>query len=265
MKVIECSDLHVAYEKQYTGTAYEVLKGVSFAIEEGSRTAIIGPNGSGKSTLIKAICGMLPYQGSVQICGTALDKMNRKTIARNIAYMTQLSEVFFSYTVYETVMMGRYVHSTGSFGRATKEDTDVVMNAMCSAGVEALQDRQLSSLSGGELQRVFLARTFAQDSPILILDEPNNHLDLKVVSELAGYLKNWSEEKSHTLIGVYHDITLAMELADSLILMKDGRIVAQGTKEEILKTDALENVYGFAVRDYLKISLERVVNGDGSE
>ena len=288
MKAIECSDLHVAYEKRYTGTESEVLKGVSFAIEEGSRTAIIGPNGSGKSTLIKAICGMLPYQGSVKICGTALDKMNRKTIARNIAYMTQLSEVFFSYTVYETVMMGRYVHSTGSFGRATKEDTDVVMNAMRSAGVEALQDRQLSALSGGELQRVFLARTFAQDSPILILDEPNNHLDLKVVSELAGYLKNWSENtpclplegkvsakltdevekvekaektRPHTLIGVYHDITLAMELADSLILMKDGRIAAQGTKEEILKTDALEEVYGFAVRDYLKASLKNVLGG----
>ena len=296
MKAIECSDLHVAYEKRYTGTEYEVIKGVSFAIEEGSRTAIIGPNGSGKSTLIKAICGMLPYQGSVQICGTALNKMNRKTIARNIAYMTQLSEVFFSYTVYETVMMGRYVHSTGSFGRASKADTDAVMNAMRSTGVEALKDRQLSALSGGELQRVFLARTFAQDSPILILDEPNNHLDLKVVSELAGYLKNWSDNKpclpregkgvdeksclplegkvsakltdevekvenssSHTLIGVYHDITLAMELADSLILMKDGRIAARGSKEEILKTDALEQVYGFGVRDYLKKSLEGVM------
>ena len=278
MKVIECSDLHVAYEKQYTGTAYEVLKGVSFAIEEGSRTAIIGPNGSGKSTLIKAVCGMLPYRGSVRICGTDLDKMNRRTIARNIAYMTQLSEVFFSYTVYETVLMGRYVHAARSFGRASQEDIDAVMHAMRSTGVEVLKDRQLSSLSGGELQRVFLARTFAQDSPILILDEPNNHLDLKVVSELAGYLKNWSENKpclspadevenvkSHTLIGVYHDITLAMELADFLILMEDGRIAAQGSKEEILKTDALENVYGFAVRDYLKTSLERVVNGDGSE
>ncbi|MBO6298262.1 MAG: ABC transporter ATP-binding protein [Lachnospiraceae bacterium] len=278
MKVIECSDLHVAYEKQYTGTAYEVLKGVSFAIEEGSRTAIIGPNGSGKSTLIKAVCGMLPYRGSVRICGTDLDKMNRRTIARNIAYMTQLSEVFFSYTVYETVLMGRYVHAARSFGRASQEDIDAVMRAMRSTGVEVLKDRQLSSLSGGELQRVFLARTFAQDSPILILDEPNNHLDLKVVSELAGYLKNWSENKpclspadevenvkSHTLIGVYHDITLAMELADFLILMEDGRIAAQGSKEEILKTDALENVYGFAVRDYLKTSLERVVNGDGSE
>ncbi len=272
MKAIECSDLHVAYEKRYTGTAYEVLKGVSFVIEEGSRTAIIGPNGSGKSTLIKAICGMLPYRGSVRICGTALDKMNRKTIARNIAYMTQLSEVFFSYTVYETVLMGRYVHAARSFGRASQEDIDAVMRAMRSTGVEVLKDRQLSSLSGGELQRVFLTRTFAQDSPILILDEPNNHLDLKVVSELAGYLKNWSENKpclppadevenvkSHTLIGVYHDITLAMELADFLILMKDGRIAAQGSREEILKTDALENVYGFAVRDYLKTSLERVV------
>ena len=272
MKAIECSDLHVAYEKRYTGTAYEVLKGVSFVIEEGSRTAIIGPNGSGKSTLIKAVCGMLPYRGSVRICGTDLDKMNRRTIARNIAYMTQLSEVFFSYTVYETVLMGRYVHAARSFGRASQEDIDAVMRAMRSTGVEVLKDRQLSSLSGGELQRVFLARTFAQDSPILILDEPNNHLDLKVVSELAGYLKNWSENKpclptadevenvkSHTLIGVYHDITLAMELADFLILMKDGRIAAQGSREEILKTDALENVYGFAVRDYLKTSLERVV------
>lgn len=251
MKAIECRGLCAAYDKKLLEKGIAVIRDISFDIEEGSSVAILGPNGSGKSTLLKALCAMIPGKGTVLIREKDAAEMSRRDIARNIAYMTQLSEIFFSYTVYETVLMGRYVHSKGLFGSTTDKDRSVTEEALRSTGVEDLKDRQLSSLSGGELQRVFLARTFAQGSPILMLDEPNNHLDLKVQAELAGYLKDWCAQPEHTLIGVYHDIPLALELADRFILMKDGSMKATGSREEILNGGLLEETYGFEVRSYL--------------
>ncbi len=251
MKAIECRGLCAAYDKKLLEKGIAVIRDISFDIEEGSSVAILGPNGSGKSTLLKTLCAMIPAKGTVLIREKDAAEMSRRDIARNIAYMTQLSEIFFSYTVYETVLMGRYVHSKGLFGSTTDKDRSVTEEALKSTGVEELKDRQLSSLSGGELQRVFLARTFAQGSPILMLDEPNNHLDLKVQAELAGYLKQWCTQEQHTLIGVYHDIPLALELADRFILMKDGNLKAIGSREEILNGGLLEETYGFEVRSYL--------------
>ncbi len=251
MKAIECRELFAAYDKKLLEKGEAVISDISFGIKEGSCVAILGPNGSGKSTLLKTLCGMIPKKGTVLVREKDTAGMSRRDIARNIAYMTQLSEIFFSYTVYETVLMGRYVHSKSAFGSTTAEDRRIAEQALKSTGMEELKDRQLSSLSGGELQRVFLARTFAQGSPILMLDEPNNHLDLKVQAELAGYLKDWCAQPEHTLIGVYHDIPLALELADSFILMKDGRMKAMGSREEILDKGLLEETYGFEVRSYL--------------
>ena len=251
MKAIECTNLSAAYDKRLLDKDDAVIRDISFEIEEGSSVAILGPNGSGKSTLLKALCGMIARKGKVNVLGKDADRMNRRQMAMSIAYMTQLSEIFFSYPVYDTVMMGRYVHSRSAFGNAAAEDREIVERALRSTGVEELKNRQLSSLSGGELQRVFLARTFAQSSPILMLDEPNNHLDIKVQAELAGYLKEWCGQPSHTLIGVYHDIPLALELADEFILMKEGVMLAKGSREDILGKGLLEMAYGFEVREYL--------------
>ena len=259
MKAIECRGLCAAYDKRLLEKGSAVIKDIGFEINEGSSVAVLGPNGSGKSTLLKALCGMIPHKGTVRVLDKDTSAMNRRQMAKSIAYMTQLSEVFFSYSVYETVLMGRYVHSRSAFGGITPEDRSIVEKALGSTGVEGLKERQLSSLSGGELQRVFLARTFAQGSPVLMLDEPNNHLDLKVQAELAGYLKEWCSQPDHTLIGVYHDIALALELADEFILMKDGHMLAKGSREDILKKDLLEETYGFEVRKYLG-RIEKLLN-----
>lgn len=251
MKAIECRDLCAAYDKRFPDKGEAVISDINFEIKEGSSVAVLGPNGSGKSTLLKALCGMIPRKGTVRINEKDADGMSRKETALNIAYMTQLSEVFFSYTVRDTVLMGRYVHSKSAFGRSSAADAAAAEKALESTGIAGLRDRQLSTLSGGELQRVFLARTFAQGSRVLMLDEPNNHLDLKVQAELAGYLKDWTKQPDHTLIGVYHDIPLALELAKEFILMKDGRMLAKGSREDILKQGLLEEAYGFEVRKYL--------------
>ena len=252
MNAVECIGLHAAYEAKSLGTEREVLKGLSFSLKEGARLSILGSNGSGKSTLLRSLNGMIPTKGSVKLFGKEVKDMKRKEIAADAAVMSQISQLFFSFSVYETVLMGRYLHRQGVLGGYTAEDKEKARECMRRTDVESLADRQLSQLSGGELQRVFLARTFAQDTPILMLDEPTNHLDLKVVAGMAAYLKEWSAEEGHTLIGVYHDIPLALDLADTLLLMKEGKILAFGSRDEILDSGLLEKAYDFDVRGYLR-------------
>ena len=252
MKAVECSQLHAAYDARRLHTDAEILRGLDISIEEGSRVAILGENGSGKSTLLKAMTGMLPFSGELRLMGRTVGEMTRREIASAAALLCQLSQIYFSYTVAETVLMGRYIHLNGGFTACSSHDREIAEECMRRTGVTALAKRQLSSLSGGELQRVFLARTFAQDAPVLLLDEPTNHLDLKVVAGMSEYLLEWSKQKHHTLIGVYHDIPLALKLSDHLILLKDGRITAQGPKREVLESGALEKAYDFNVREYLK-------------
>ena len=252
MKAVECSQLHAAYDARALNTDAEILRGLDFSVEEGSRVAILGENGSGKSTLLKAITGMLPFTGKISLMDREVRKLNRREVAATAALMCQLSQVYFSYTVEETVLMGRYIHLQGGFTAYSAKDREIAEDCMNRTGVKGLAKRQLSSLSGGELQRVFLARTFAQDAPVLLLDEPTNHLDLKVVAGMSEYLLEWSEQEHHTLIGVYHDIPLALRLSEYLIVLKDGRISAQGPKEEVLESGALEKAYDFGVREYLR-------------
>ncbi|MBE5901098.1 MAG: ABC transporter ATP-binding protein [Lachnospiraceae bacterium] len=253
MWIIECKNLHAAYDRRDLGIEEkEAVKGVSFTVESGQNICILGSNGSGKTTLLRAITGMVPYSGEVLLDGQPLQKLRREKIAQKVAVMTQLSQVYFSYSVEETVMMGRYIYQEGLLGRPTKEDCEVVAESLEAVGLKDLAKRQLNTLSGGELQRAFLARTLAQQTPVLILDEPTNHLDLKVQAELSEYLREWSQKPGHTLIGVFHDIPLALALADELILMKQGQILAKDGKETILQEDLLTQAYDFNVLNYIQ-------------
>ena len=246
-EAIFCKDLNAYYDK-----SRGVLDGVNIRINEGESVCILGSNGSGKSTLLKAIIGIIPYEGEVKINGKDIKGMSRREIATNVAVMTQLSQVYFSYSVMETVLLGRYLHIPHFFGKPNEKDMEICRNALRKVGMEKLADRQIGSLSGGELQRVFLARTFAQEAPILLLDEPTNHLDLKVVSELSEHLNEWRREPGHTLIGVYHDISLALKLSDRGIFIKNGRVIGEEKTENILTSDIIKETYDFDVYNYLK-------------
>ena len=246
-EAIFCKDLNAYYDK-----SRGVLDGVNIRINEGESVCILGSNGSGKSTLLKAIIGIIPYEGEVKINGKDIKGMSRREIATNVAVMTQLSQVYFSYSVMETVLLGRYLHIPHFFGKPNEKDMEICQNALRKVGMEKLSDRQIGSLSGGELQRVFLARTFAQEAPILLLDEPTNHLDLKVVSELSEHLNEWRREPGHTLIGVYHDISLALKLSDRGIFIKNGRVIGEEKTENILTSDIIKETYDFDVYNYLK-------------
>lgn len=234
-----------------------VIKDVSFSVKRGERLCILGPNGCGKSTLLRALAGILPCSGEITICGDSLAGMKRKQVAEKIALVSQLSSFSFSYTVYETVMLGRYAHLKRSlFPGESANDRRIVLDSLERTGTLAIKDRLITELSGGQLQRVFLARAFAQDPQIILLDEPTNHLDLKYQIELMEYLKEWTSTGNHCVVGVLHDINLALSFADTLLLMDDGHVQALENIENF-DLSLFSRTYQMDVRGYMQESLKR--------
>ncbi len=234
-----------------------VVKDLSFEVPAGGRLCILGPNGCGKTTLLRALAGLLPHEGKVTVEGRDLAAMDRRQLARTVALLSQISSVYFSYTVYETVLMGRYAHQTGgAFSGPGPEDRAIALECMERTGVADLRDRQVTELSGGQLQRVFLARTFAQQPRIILLDEPTNHLDLKYQVELVQELKAWAAGEGRCVVGVLHDVNLALDLADLFLLMEEGRARYFGPAAEF-DPAALNRVYQMDVGGYMRRSLQR--------
>ncbi len=235
----------------------EVIHDLSFQVQAGERLCILGPNGCGKTTLLRALAGVLVWQGRVEADGVLLNELSPKQRAKKIALMSQFSQSSFDYTVYEAVMLGRYAHQTGFlFSAETEADRAAVEEALCLADAWELREQPVTKLSGGQLQRVFLARVFAQSPQIILLDEPANHLDLRSQAELIESLRNWTAEGERCVLGVFHDISLALSFADTVLLMEQGRALAQGPVEE-LDLSLLDGLYGMDVRGYMKGLLGR--------
>ena len=168
-----------------------VLKDINLSIREGETVFIGGRNGTGKTTLLRVMSGLMAFEGSVTVGGDDISKMKRRNVARLIALMPQAAEMYFQYTCYQTVLLGRFARSKSAFGSFTEEDREAAKAAMETCGVYEYRDRLLNELSGGQLQRVLLARTFAQGTPFLFLDEPGSNLDVKYRAELCDYLCKW--------------------------------------------------------------------------
>lgn len=218
---------------------------------------VLGPNGCGKTTLLRALAGVLSWQGRVEAGGEDMRTLPPKKRAKKIALMSQFSQTSFDYTVYEAVMMGRYAHQTGSlFSAETEADHAAVEEALCLADAWDLREQMVTKLSGGQLQRVFLARVFAQSPQIILLDEPANHLDLPSQAELIESLRNWTADGERCVLGVFHDISLALAFADTALLLDQGSEFACGPVEE-MDLSLIDGLYGMNVRRYMKSLLER--------
>jgi len=175
----------------------DVISNINFSVNYGEKLCIIGPNGCGKTTLLRAICNLMNYKGSVALDKKDISKMKRKEISSSIALMTQLTSIYFSYSVYETVALGRYLaFSKKIFTEETKTDKEIILSSLENVGLIDIKDKPITELSGGQLQRVFLARVFVQEPKIILLDEPTNHLDLKHQLELIEHLMNGLGKKS---------------------------------------------------------------------
>lgn len=234
----------------------DVVRDVSLSVSENENVCIIGPNGCGKTTLLKAIASLLPYRGEMLLHQKPLRGMGTKDIARRIALLGQISSIYFSYSVTETVMMARYVHMRdGMWGRPSARDKEMVESCLAAVDLLNERDKEISRLSGGQLQRVFLARTLAQEPEIILLDEPTNHLDFKYQVELIQYLKEWRSQPGKSVIGVLHDINLALRLADRVMLMRDGQVVATGAAKDVVTGAALREIYQTDVAGFMLESL----------
>lgn len=247
---INVKDLRVSYGKT------EVLKGIDLTIRPGEKVFIGGANGSGKTTLLRALSGIIPYAGNVLIDGKEVSSMKRKEVAKLIALMPQTSDIYFPYTVNETVLLGTYASAGNSFFGTDAKATQFANKCMEDCDVLDLKDRHLDELSGGQLQRVLLARTFAQGSPFLFLDEPGNNLDIKYRAELCDKLNSWAAGKTgdidNTLVAVFHDLEQARRCCTRAVMLKDGKVIFDGGIDEGLKPGMLMEVYDFDVASYLK-------------
>jgi len=235
----------------------DAVKRISLSVNAGENLAIIGPNGCGKTTLLKAIANIMPFTGDIELGGKSIRNMKHRDIAVKIAMLSQITGMYFSYSVYETVMMGRYLHIKDKLlGLPSDEDKAHVIRCLEAVNLLGEKDREITQLSGGQIQRVFLARTLAQEPEIILLDEPTNHLDLKYQTELVEYLKQWAVEGNRAVIGVMHDINLALRLSDNMMVMKDGSVQAYGKAKEIVTAGLLERTYEVDVVRYMLESLK---------
>ena len=234
-----------------------IVRDVTFHVREGERLCILGPNGCGKTTMLRALAGLLSSTGTIEVMGEDIRKMSYRERARKIALMSQLAPAAFEYTVYETVMLGRYAHRKGGPLAAESEaDHRAVKDSLTLTGTWEVRDRLISELSGGQLQRVYLARTFAQQPQVIMLDEPTNHLDLRYQVELIESLREWSRVAGHCVVGVLHDINLALAFADTVLLLDHGSVLAYEPVDKF-DLDLLNQLYGMDVRDHMKNALQR--------
>ena len=223
------------------------LTDVSFDVAEGEILGVLGPNSAGKTTLIRLLTRILePTRGAIEIGGHPLPSLSRAALARHVAVVPQDMPQELPFTVEQLVLMGRYPHGPRRFFE-TPDDVTIARDAMAATGVLDLAGMRVGILSGGERQRVALARALAQQPRLLVLDEPTAHLDLRYQVECVALLRRVNRERGTTVLLVSHDLNLAGELCDRLLLLADGRIARLGTPDDVLDGPLLTAVYGCAV------------------
>lgn len=226
-----------------------IVSDIKLKIDSGQIIGIIGPNGSGKSTILKALCGLLvPSSGQIYLDGIELGHLSREALARQIGVVPQSPLLPEGFTVLETVLMGRYPH-LGLLRSESKKDLDIAYRAMERANVQSLAYRHVGRISGGERQRVLIARVLAQEPRFLLLDEPTTHLDIQHQLEVMELVSSLADS-GLGIIEAVHDVSLAGRFCDRLILLKDGHIFKEGTPQEVVTPDNIEQVFGVMAMVY---------------
>jgi iron complex transport system ATP-binding protein len=237
MGILEVKGLRAGYG------AGDVIRDIDISLEKGDFICVLGPNGSGKSTLIKALQGLLQdASGQVIVEGAPLTRLTRREVARKIAFVPQIPDLTFDFSVFEVVAMGRYVHQ-GRLAGLSAADRRILEDVLRLVEISDLQEKKLAHLSGGERQRVLIARALAQDTPLVFLDEPSSHLDLNYGLEVFEILERLQREKGKTILATEHNINLVIPYARKIIFLRDGRVAAQGDPAGMITRDNIKNVF----------------------
>ena len=238
MAIINIEKLNYSYGRK------EVLKELSLDIDENKLTGIIGPNGCGKSTLAKNIIKYINGKfESFKIMDTDIRELTHKKIAQLISYIPQKSIIIPNISVFDYVLLGRFPLLKNSWDNYSEQDYEIVEKNINLLNIRELKDRNIETLSGGELQKALLARALAQEAKILLLDEPTSALDLNNAVEFMKILKNISIQKKISVIIIIHDLNLASLFCDSLIILKDGRFIEKGSPKEVINEENIKSVY----------------------
>lgn len=238
VKDLRVEDLHFRYREQ------PVLDGAELDIREGEVFGILGPNGCGKTTLLKNLNrNLTPEAGRVLIGDDDIAGLTKKEIAREIAAVPQGNEIRFSFTVRDIVAMGRMPFQRQFEGESTS-DGEIIDNALRDVGIWDMRDRHINEMSGGERQRVIIARALAQTPKFLLMDEPTNHLDINMQFEVLDLVHRLSREKGMTVVIVSHDLPMAARYCDRMALIRDHKVMCVGTPEEVLTPENMRTVFG---------------------
>ena len=224
-----------------------VLREVSFRVEKGEFVGVIGPNGSGKTTLLKLLYRLLaPQMGEILFELVPMKKMDRRDIAKRIAVVAQETQLLFPFSVLETVLMGRSPY-LGRLLFESEKDLEIARKAMEWTKILPFSERPVEELSGGERKRVFIARALAQEPDVILLDEPTANLDIQHQIEFLDLILTLNRDRGLTIVMASHDMNIASEFCDRLILLQGGRIYQMGTPEEVVTKENIESVYGCEV------------------
>lgn len=252
--MLQVQNLTVRYDGQ------NAVSGVSFSLREGQWLMLAGPNGAGKSTLIHAISQSVRYDGSILLDGKNIRTLRPSALARKIGVLSQHNHVSYAYTVGEIVDLGRYAHSRGFLSRQDAHGEALVAHALEATGMTEMRHKSVLELSGGEVQRAFLAQIFAQDPQILILDEPANHLDLIYQKHIFTLIQEWLQQPGRAVLSVVHDLSLAMKYGTHALLMDKGKCISQGETHAVLSPENLRTVYGMDVHGWMQELLKQWQN-----
>ncbi|MFP3938158.1 MAG: ABC transporter ATP-binding protein [Phycisphaerae bacterium] len=248
--ILEARNVEFAYHADA-----QVLRGVSFTAAADKLACVLGPNGSGKTTLLRCLLGQLgPQAGSILLDGKELSRYSRRGLARMMAYVPQLPQSAFPFTVRELVLMGRYPRS-GVLGMTGEQDRKVAELAMKMTDTTAFASRTLDELSGGEAQCAMIARALAQQPQVCLLDEPTSHLDIANQLKIYRMMRRLAHDWKMAVVCVSHDVNLAARFADELTLMRDGQVVASGPPTQVVRRDVLRQTYG--------VDVELIASGEG--
>lgn len=244
--MLEVRDLSVRYGQK------TIVDRLSFSVQEGQWLMIVGPNGAGKSTALEAVTQAAPYTGSVLLDGQEVRRMKHTERARRMGVLMQKNFVGYSFTVEEVVRLGRYAHAPGVFSGRNGKDSAAVEEALELTGLTAQRTQSVLTLSGGELQRTFLAQVLAQQPRLLILDEPTNHLDLVYQKQVFSLIGRWLREPGRAVVSVVHDLSLARAFGTDAVLLHHGKMVASGSVREVLRPENLDAVYDMDVAAWMR-------------